>query len=96
LAKKYTVSEAALRKLIKQMVTEEVEKKWSQPDGPFIDEFHEDPWFYLGEPTPAGDKKNTSSKQQAPYDLSEWQNPFYPEFDELDTPPFLNKQPKKK
>lgn len=96
MAKKYTVSEAALRKLVKQIVTEEVDKKWSQPDGSFIDEFQEDPWFYLGEPTPAENKKNTHSQQQEPYDLAEWQNPFYPEFDEFDAPPFLNRQSKKK
>ncbi|MCH5583856.1 hypothetical protein MK805_02595 [Shimazuella sp. AN120528] len=96
MAKKYTVSEAALRKLVKQLVTEEVEKKWNQPNGPFIDEFQEDPWFYLGEPTPAGDQKNTRSKQQEPSEHPEWQNPFYPEFDEIDSPPFLNRQPKKR
>jgi hypothetical protein len=89
------VSEAALRKLVRQVVAEEIDKKWNQPDGPFIDEFQDDPWFYLGEPTPADNKKNAPSKQE-PYELREWQNPFYPEYDEFDAPPFLNKPSKKK
>jgi hypothetical protein len=97
LAKKYTVSEAALRKLVKQMVSEEVEKQWNQPNGPFIDEIQEDPWFYLGEPTPAEEKKEKYFKQQqVPTEFPGWQEPFHPDFNEFDTAPFLNKQPKKK
>lgn len=96
MAKKYTVSEAALRKLVKQMVAEEVEKKWNLSEGSYIDEFQEEPWFYFGEPTPADNQKNTRSKQQSPSELPEWRDPFYPEFDELDSPPFLNRQSKKK
>jgi hypothetical protein len=89
------VSEAALRKLVKQMVTEEVKKQWNQTNDSFIDEFQEEPWFYFGEAEPAVEQKNRA-QQQVPTDLPGWQDPFHPAFDELDAPPFLNKQQKKK
>ncbi|WP_028775329.1 hypothetical protein [Shimazuella kribbensis] len=95
MAKKYTVSEAALRKLVKQMVSEEVQKQWKQPNNHFIDEFHEEPWFHFGEPEPALEQKNRA-QQQISTEFPGWQEPFHPDFDELDAPPFLNRQPKKK
>ena len=96
MAKKYTVSEAALRKLVKQMVSDEVKKQWSQSDGYYIDEQQEDPWFYFGEPQPATNKKNQATQQPITEEFPGWNEPFHPEFEEYDAPPFLNKQAKKK
>jgi hypothetical protein len=96
MTKKYTVSEAALRKLVKQMVNEEIEKQWKNPDGPFIDEFPEDPWAYFGQPEPSPEqKKALGFKEDHPQGLHDWSGPFQPEFNEFDTPPFLNKLKKK-
>lgn len=97
--KKYTVSETALRRLVKQMVSEELEKQRKErPEGPFIDDFQEEPWFQFGEPEPAPEQKLTRSTRQQRFqqEFPGWIEPFQPESDQMDAPPFLNRQPKKK
>jgi hypothetical protein len=97
LAKKYTISETALRRLVKQMVSDEIKNQRNHTNDSYIEEQHEDPWFYFGEPQPVENKKNHTAKQN-PLDAEfpGWNEPFHPEFDEFDAPPFLNRQQKKK
>jgi hypothetical protein len=93
-AKKYHVSEAALRKLIKQIVAEEVGKQQHQAAEPFEDEFQEEPWFSLGEPQAIKAPKSNNASQFE-QEFPGWNEQFHPEFNELDNPPFLNNRKKK-
>jgi hypothetical protein len=92
-AKKYHVSETALRKLIKQIVNEEIEKR-HEAANPFVDDFQEEPWFSVGEPQAVKAPKSNqapSFKEEFPG----WNEPYHPEFNELDNPPFLHSRKKK-
>ncbi len=95
--KKYTVSEAALRRLVKQMVSEEIEKQGRPKEESFIEEYPDEPWVYFGEPEQVDERKNVqgAKRQEQFQEFPGWDAPFFPEYEENDTPPFLNRQKKK-
>lgn len=98
--KKYpvSVSEESLRKLVKTMVEEELEKHFRGPSGHFIDDFPDEPWGYFGEPQPAQENNNSQAmRQQEEFQgmPPDWGGPFFPAYEESDNPPLNNKRKKK-
>jgi hypothetical protein len=52
------------------------------------------PWAVFGPPQPAPTKPSQRLQKQNK-NQSTWQEPFHPEFEGFDAPPFYSRQPKK-
>ncbi|SHE65088.1 hypothetical protein SAMN05444392_102221 [Seinonella peptonophila] len=87
----FFLQDAAMRRKIRKMIREELrrEQQFSQSyqNEPYFEEEHE-PWAVFGEPQL--DPHQEAAFRKRPPQVQEWgEEPFFPEYGEMDTPPLV-------
>ncbi|SFJ09149.1 hypothetical protein [Thermoflavimicrobium dichotomicum] len=112
---KSSANESKLRKMVRQMIQEELKQLHSSPyEAPpfssynysqFPDEenFSKEqeewsqtpPWATFGAPVPAKQSRHERQSRKSSEQQNPWSEPYHPEFDEFDAPPFFRRHAKK-